>query len=124
MVSDHTAISTQALGYGLFGRGDVTSLGLQYQTGESSQVLSLGIGTQLPIGERWRVGPRLRLDQRKLEIDRSTSLTYSPALRAEMRGKHLTFEVEGGAEFGSRDMGTLSEDTNRYYFSLGYRYDF
>jgi hypothetical protein len=119
-----TAISTQALGYGLFGRGDVTSLGLQYQTGESSQVLSLGIGTQLPIGERWRVGPRLRLDQRKLEIDRSTSLTYSPALRAEMRGKHLTFEVEGGAEFGSRDMGTLSEDTNRYYFSLGYRYDF
>ena len=119
-----TAVSTQALGYGLFGRGDVTSLGLQYQTGESSQVLSLGIGTQLPIGERWRVGPRLRLDQRKLEIDRSTSLTYSPALRAEMRGKHLTFEVEGGAEFGSRDMGTLSEDTNRYYFSLGYRYDF
>ena len=119
-----TAISTQALGYGLFGRGDITSLGLQYQTGESAQVLSLGIGTQLPIGERWRVGPRLRLDQRKLEIDRSTSLTYSPALRAEMRGKHLTFEVEGGAEFGSRDMGTLSEDTNRYYFSLGYRYDF
>jgi hypothetical protein len=119
-----TAVSTQALGYGLFGRGDVTSLGLQYQTGESAQVLSLGVGTQLPIGERWRVGPRLRLDQRKLEIDRSTSLTYSPALRAEMRGKHLTFEVEGGAEIGSRDMDTISENASRYYFSLGYRYDF
>ncbi len=119
-----TAISTQALGYGLFGRGDVTSLGLQYQTGENAQMLSLGVGTQLPIGERWRVGPRLRLDQRKLDVDRSTSLTYSPALRAEMRGKHLTFEVEGGAEIGSRDMGTISEDATRYYFSLGYRYDF
>ena len=119
-----TAVSTQAMSYGLFGRGDVTSLGLQYQTGETSQMLSLGVGTQLPIGERWRVGPRLRLDQRKLETDRSTSLVYSPALRAEMRGKHLTFEVEGGAEIGSRDLGTSSEDASRYYFSLGYRYDF
>ena len=71
-----TAVSTQVLGYGLFGRGDVTSLGLQYQTGESAQLLSLGVGTQLPIGDRWRVGPRLRLDQRKLDIDRSTSLTF------------------------------------------------
>ena len=119
-----TAVSTQALGYGLFGRGDVTSLGLQYQTGDSAQMLSLGVGTQLPIGQRWRVGPRLRLDQRKLESDRSTSFVYSPALRAEMRGKHLTFEVEGGAEIGSRDVGTSSEDASRYYFSLGYRYDF
>ena len=119
-----TAISTQALGYGLFGRGDVTSLGLQYQTGDSAEMLSLGVGTQLPIGQRWRVGPRLRLDQRKLESDRSTSFVYSPALRAEMRGKHLTFEVEGGAEIGSRDVGTDSEDASRYYFSLGYRYDF
>ena len=119
-----TAVSTQALGYGLFGRGDVTSLGLQYQTGDSAQMLSLGVGTQLPIGQRWRVGPRLRLDQRKLESDRSTSFTYSPALRAEMRGKHLTFEMEGGAEIGSRDVGTSSQDASRYYFSLGYRYDF
>ncbi|MBP7609581.1 MAG: SPOR domain-containing protein [Steroidobacteraceae bacterium] len=119
-----TAVSTQVMGYGLFGRGDVTSLGLQYQTGESAQLLSLGVGTQLPIGERWRVGPRLRLDQRKLESDRSTSLVYSPALRVEMRGKHLTFEVEGGAEIGTRDLGTSSEDASRYYFSLGYRYDF
>jgi hypothetical protein len=119
-----TAISTQALGYGLFGRGDVTSLGLQYQTGDSAEMVSLGLGTQLPIGQRWRVGPRLRLDQRKLEIDRSTSLVYSPALRAEMRGKHLTVEVEGGAEIGSRDVGSSSEDSSRYFFSLGYRYDF
>jgi len=119
-----TAVSTQALGYGLFGRGDVTSLGLQYQTGDSAQMLSLGVGTQLPIGQRWRVGPRLRLDQRKLESDRSTSFVYSPALRAEMRGKHLTFEVEGGAEIGSRDVGTSSENASRYFFSLGYRYDF
>ena len=114
----------KCLGYGLFGRGDVTSLGLQYQTGDSVQLLSLGVGTQLPIGQRWRIGPRLRVDQRSLTSDDSQALIYSPSLRAEMRGKHLTFELEGGAELGSRDLGTTSEDSSRYYFSLGYRYDF
>jgi len=119
-----TSVSTQVLGYGLFGRGDVTSLGFQYQTGDSVQMLSLGVGTQLPIGQRWRIGPRLRVDQRNLKSDDSQALIYSPSLRAEMRGKHLTFELEGGAELGSRDLGTTSEDSSRYYFSLGYRYDF
>jgi len=119
-----TAVSTQLLGYGLFGRGDVTSLGFQYQTGDTQQMQSLGLGLQLPLGERWRLGPRLRVDQRKLEADASTSTTYTPALRAEMRGQHLTIEVEGGAELGSRDLGQQTEDSSRYYFSLGYRYDF
>jgi hypothetical protein len=119
-----TAVSTQLLGYGLFSRGDVTSLGFQYQTGDTQQMQSLGLGLQLPLGERWRLGPRLRVDQRKLEADASTSTTYTPALRAEMRGQHLTIEVEGGAELGSRDLGQQTEDSSRYYFSLGYRYDF
>lgn len=118
------AVSTQMLGYGLFGRGDVTSAGLQYQSGDSASMLSLGLGTQLPVGAHWRLGPRLRVDQRELEFDGSTAVIYTPSLRAERRGKHLTFEFEGGAEFGSRDLDTGSEDSSRYYFSLGYRYDF
>ena len=119
-----TAVSTQVLGYGLFGRGDVTSLGLQYQTGETQQMLSVGLGAQVPVGERWRIGPRLRVDQRKLASDDSQSTTYSPALRAELRSKHVTLEMEGGAELGSRDLGTSTEESSRYYLSLGYRYDF
>jgi hypothetical protein len=119
-----TAISTQLLGYGLFRRGDVTSLGLQYQTGDTQRMYSLGLGAQLPIGERWRLGPRLRIDRRELDTDSSTSTTYAPALRAELRGKHLTLEAEGGAEFGSRDAGTATQDSSRHYFSVGYRYDF
>jgi hypothetical protein len=119
-----TAVSTQVLGYGLFGRGDVTSVGAQYQTGENQDMVSLGLACQLPIGERWRLGPRLRIDQRKLKTDDSDALTYTPALRAEMRHKRFTAEFEGGAEFGSRDLGGATEDSSRYYFSLGYRYDF
>jgi len=119
-----TAVSTQLLGYGLFGHGDVTSLGLQYQTGASQQMLSLGLSAQVPIAEVWRIGPRLRIDQRKLTSDGSRSTTYAPSLRAELRAKRLTLELEGGTELGSRDLGTGTVDSSRYYFSMGYRYDF
>jgi hypothetical protein len=119
-----TSIATQALGYGLFGRGDTTSFGLQFQAGDTAQTISLGLGTQLPVGERWRLGPRLRVDQRDFDVDGSRQLVYSPSMRAELRGAHLTLEFEGGAEFGTRDFGTGSTDTTRHYASLGYRYDF
>ena len=118
------AVSTQLLGFGLFGRGDVSSLGLQYLSGTSSETLSLGLSSQFPVGELWRIQPRLRVDQRKFDVDNSTQLIYMPTLRTELRVRRFTMELEGGAEIGSRDLGQTSEDTTRYYFSLGYRYDF
>lgn len=119
-----TAVSTQLLGYGLFGRGDVTSLGLQYQSGASQRMVSLGLGAQLPVAEAWRLGPRLRIDQRSLTSDGSKSTTYAPSLRAEYRTRRATLELEGGAELASRDLGTGTEDSSHYYLSMGYRYDF
>lgn len=117
-------VSTQALGYGLFGRGDVTSLGLQFQDGEITSAQSLGLNAQFPVGRGWRIGPRLRVDQREFHVDGSDQLLYAPSLRTELRGRHLSLEFEGGAEFGSRSLDAASEDTTRYYVSLGYRYDF
>jgi hypothetical protein len=116
--------SMQTLGYGLFGRGDVSSLGLQYQTGDAIDTVSLGIAVQLPVGQVWRISPRLRLDQRQYHSDGSEQVLYSPGLRTEARWRHLSLEFEGGAELGQRSFGEASEDTTRYYFSLGYRYDF
>jgi tetratricopeptide (TPR) repeat protein len=118
------AVSTQALGYGLLGRGDVSSLGLQYQSGDTTDAISLGLNTQFPIGQVWRLGPRLRVDQREFHVDGSNQLLYAPSLRTELRWQHLSVEFEGGAEFGQRSLGSASEDTTRYYLSLGYRYDF
>jgi hypothetical protein len=118
------AVATQLIGFGLFGRGDVSTLGLQYQTGSTMETLSLGLSSQFPIGERWRLQPRLRVDQRKFDADGSTQTTYVPTLRTELRVQRFTMELEGGAEIGSRDLGQTTEDTTRYYFSLGYRYDF
>jgi hypothetical protein len=117
-------VSTQALGYGLFGRGDVSSLGLQYQTGDLTDTRSLGLNVQFPLGQAWLIGPRLRVDQRQFHTDGSEQLLYSPGLRTELRGRHLSFEFEGGAEIGQRSLVGASEDTTRYYLTLGYRYDF
>lgn len=117
-------VSTQALGYGLFGRGDVSSLGLQYQAGDTTDTLSLGLNAQFPLGRLWRVGPRLRVDQREFHVDGSEQLLLSPSLRTELRWEHLSLEFEGGAELGKRTLDDASEDTMRYYLSLGYRYDF
>ena len=117
-------VSTQALGYGLFGRGDVSSLGLQFQDGDATSAYSLGLNAQFPVGRAWRIGPRLRVDQREFHVDGSDQLLYAPGLRTELRGKHMSLEFEGGAEFGSRSLDDATEDTTRYYLSLGYRYDF
>jgi hypothetical protein len=117
-------VSTQALGYGLFGRGDVSSLGLQFQDGDTTSAYSLGLNAQFPVGRAWRIGPRLRVDQREFHLDGSDQLIYAPSVRTELRGRHVSLEFEGGAEFGSRSLDGASEDTTRYYLSLGYRYDF
>ncbi len=117
-------VSTQALGYGLFGRGDVSSLGLQYQSGDTTDAVSLGLNAQFPLGRLWRIGPRLRVDQREFHADGSEQLLYAPSLRTELRWQKFSLEFEGGAEFGQRTLDDASEDTTRYYLSLGYRYDF
>ena len=117
-------VSTQALGYGLFGRGDVSSLGLQYQAGDTADTLSLGLNAQFPLGRVWRIGPRLRVDQREFHVDGSEQWLYAPGLRSELRWQHLSLEFEGGAELGERTLDAASEETTRYYLSLGYRYDF
>ena len=117
-------VTSQLMGYGLFGRGDVTSLGLQYQTGESTDTVSAGMYVQLPLGDIWRVIPRLRVDDRTYHADGSQQLLLSPALRAEMRWGRMWLEFEGGAELGQRDFASASTSTSRYFFTAGYRYDF
>lgn len=119
-----TAVAAQAVGYGVFGRGDVTSIGAQYRSGDTIESASLGVNSQFPIGEKWRVGPRVRVDHNKFQTDGSSEVVVTPGLRAELRVKRFSVEFEGGAEIGSRKLPGSKQDTSRYYLSLGYRYDF
>jgi len=86
--------------------------------------MSLGLGSQFPIGTAWRLSPRVRVDRRTFNTDDSTETIVAPGLRTELRVGRFMFELEGGAEIGRRTLADANQDTNRYYISLGYRYDF
>lgn len=118
------AVSIQGLASGLFGGNDLSGIVLRHQTGETLDVDSLGILTRFPVWQNWRLGPRIRIDRRRLHDDGSTEMLYVPTLRLELQRSRVLFECELGAEMGRRTLATASEDTTRYYFSLGYRLNF
>jgi hypothetical protein len=48
-----------------------------------------------------------------------------PSLRLDYRfGRHVTFELESGYEWTSRDMGEAQFDSEGYYVRFGYRSNF
>ena len=63
------------------------------------------------------------MDQREFHGDGSEQLLYAPGCARTARPR-LSLEFEGGAEFGAALAWDATEDTTRYYLSLGYRYDF
>jgi hypothetical protein len=118
------AVSLEGIASSLFGGNDLTALVLRHQTGASVDVDSLGISTRFPLGRMWRIGPRLRVDQRSIHDDGSRQMLYAPTLRLDLLRARALFECELGAEIGRRALEQSQENTTRYYFSLGYRLNF
>lgn len=58
-------------------------------------------------------------------LDDTTQWVYVPSLRISLQKRRLLLELEGGAEFASRELATaVQEDITRYYLSAGYRWTF
>jgi hypothetical protein len=97
---------------------------LRHQTGASVDIDSVGVTSRFPLWGMWRIGPGVRVDERRTHSDGSTEMLYVPTLRVDLlRGRFLV-ECELGAELGRRALEQSREDTTRYYFSLGYRLNF
>jgi hypothetical protein len=118
------ALSIQGLASSLFGGNDLSAIVLRHQTGASVDTESLGLSMRFPLGRSWRLGPRLRVDQRRLHDDGSTQMLYAPTLRLDLQRARMLFESEVGAEIGRRSLNESRENTTRYSFSLGYRVNF
>jgi len=84
----------------------------------------VGLGTRFPLGQAWRMGPRVRIDSRRMHDDGSRQMLYAPTLRLDLQRARTLFECELGAEIGRRTLSESQENTTRYYFSLGYRLNF
>jgi hypothetical protein len=115
------SIYSELLVNSLFKAGDVESLAVRYQRGGSGTLLSLGVGSRLPIGSSLRMTTRLRVDHRTFLTDDSTQWLLLPSVRLDYSRGRSMIEFESGAELGRRERPGLSEQSTRYYFSLGYR---
>ena len=118
------SVSLQGIAASLFGGKDLSVIVLRHQTGASVDTDSVGLSTRLPLWRSWRIGPRLRVDQRHLHDDGSTQMLYVPTVRLDLQRSRMLLECEVGAEMGRRTLGEASENTTRFYFSLGYRLSF
>ena len=120
--STYNYMSSTLVASSLFKEGDVTMLGLRYSESDSTKVVSINLDSRFPIGNRWRINPRLRIDQRQILSDASDELIYTPGVRLQYRhSRKLRVELEAGKQFASRDAIDTTLDRESYYLSLGYQ---
>jgi hypothetical protein len=106
----------------LFKEGDVSMLSLRYSNSDSSQVVSLIVDSRFPLGKRWRINPRLRVNQRKIMSDSSDEWQFTPGLRLQYRhSRKLRIELETGKRFSQRALAETDLDRESYFVSLGYQ---
>jgi len=118
--------SVQLIGSSLLKEGDVSILGVSYYDAKDSKTTSLTLNTRYPATNDWRINPRLRIDYKTSDTG-GDSVSYKPQLRTDYRlGKKITFELEGGVEWDDQreDGTTVAQDTEIYYFNIGYRWIF
>jgi hypothetical protein len=114
--------SADLVASGLFREGDVGILSLRFATSDSADVYTVSIDTRFPVGRKWRLNPRLRVDYREILSDMSTQWVYTPGLRLQYRlGRRGRIELDAGKKFSSRDMANMSLDQESYFISLGYQ---
>ena len=120
--TEYTYFSTDLVASGLVREGDVGILSLRYATSDSADVYTVSLDTRFPIGRKWRINPRLRVDYREILSDMSTQWTYTPGLRMQYRlGRRGRIELDAGKRFSSRDMADTDMDQESYFINLGYQ---
>ncbi len=120
--STYNYFSSTLVASSLLREGDVFLFGLRYSSSESTEVVSLTIDSRFPLGRRWRLNPRLRVDQRSINSDGSDEILYTPGLRMQYRhSRRLRVDLEAGKQFASRDAIGGEIDRESYFVNLGYQ---
>ncbi|HYM35317.1 MAG TPA: SPOR domain-containing protein [Steroidobacteraceae bacterium] len=114
----------QFYGSNLWKSRDFNVLNLLYTDTQTGKLASLGVTSRLPFRGAWRVGPRLTVNRRVLATDNSTEMTYIPAMLIDYQRDRKLLQFEFGGQLGKRDALDQTQNTKRYYVSLGYRIGF
>jgi len=113
---------TQLIATDLAVPGDIGVASLRYFDGSSSDVVTFGLQARVPVTSALRVNPRFYTIYQKSSSTQDL-VALRPSLRLDYRLWKLTFDAEGGYEWGK----TLSGGTDRpsgYFMTGGIRYDF
>jgi hypothetical protein len=102
--------------------GDIGVASLRYFDGSSNDVVSFGLQARVPITSALRVNPRF------YTIYQSSStagdlVALRPSLRFDYRLWKLTFDAEGGYEWGKTLTGETDQPSG-FFLLGGIRYDF
>ncbi len=118
--------SAQVIASNYFVDQDINILGLRFSDRKHRDSLMVFYNNRFPLGEKWRIGPRIQREDTRIttEGDRSelTRMTYVAKLDYRLL-KKVSLEGEFGYETSTYANGN-NPDYERYYFYLGYFWDF
>jgi tetratricopeptide (TPR) repeat protein len=121
--SEYSYYSADFVASSVFTEGDVGIFGFRYAVTETTDVYSTMLDTRFPVGRKWRISPRLRVDYREIKTDASEQWIYTPALRIQFRpGRRVRLEFQGGMQFSTREMATTDQERESWFVNLGYQY--
>jgi len=121
---DEYFLNLQAIGTGVINGDDISTLGLRFSDTTTANGVGLYGSSRLPLGDHWRVNPRLRIDYREWKDSTQTQWIAGPAVRVEYAWNKLHFEMELGGNWTRSELPDSTETSNETYGSLGYRYEF
>lgn len=116
--------TVQAIGTGVFATRDVTVISASRVSADTYTGLAGQFTSRFPVGASWTLDGAV-LWYKQDNQDGSTLQRVSPVGRATYRWRNsISLELEAGVENTSARSAFLQEDTRRYFFSAGYRWDF
>jgi tetratricopeptide (TPR) repeat protein len=115
-------LSTTLVASSLIKEGDVSMMTFRVSDSDSTKVISLNLDSRFPLGDSWRINPRLRVDRREIMSDGSHEWIYTPGIRIQLRhSRKYRFEFEAGKRFSQRQSGLIDLDRESYFVNLGYQ---
>jgi tetratricopeptide (TPR) repeat protein len=121
--SEYSYYSADFVASSLFTQGDVGIMGFRYAVTQTTDVYSTMLDTRFPVGRKWRISPRLRVDYREIKTDGSKQWIYTPGLRVQFRpGRRVRLEFQGGMQFSTREMAAMDQERESWFVNIGYQY--
>ena len=102
--------------------GDIGVASLRYFDGSSSDAVIFGLQARVPITSALRINPRFYTIYQKSPATQDL-VALRPSLRLDYRLWKLTFDAEGGYEWGKTLSGATDQPSG-YFVTGGIRYDF